>query len=149
MGRHNITGNRLAQESYWHLRGPHTQNSSGIRRVANTRAIGQVVSIYLAIGSCAATAQDNRPGRATFAEMIAYARIAVGACERLTPDADGFHALALMRLIKPPLAEKEIAAKEKDVKRLRDRLGLRKWCQRYAGEMAQARILVEALRRKN
>jgi hypothetical protein len=52
------------------------------------RAIGQAVSIYLAIGSCAVTAQDNRPGRATFAEMIAYARLAVGACERLAPDAE-------------------------------------------------------------
>ena len=113
------------------------------------RAIGQTVSIYLMIGSCAVTAQDNRPGRATFAEMIAYARLAVGACERLAPDAEGFHALALMRLIKPPLTEKEIVAKEKDVKRLRDRLRLCKWCQRYAGEMAQARILVEALRRQN
>src|SRR6266478_2771884 len=80
------------------------------------------VSIYLAIGTCAATAQDNRPGRATFAEMIAYPRVAVGACERLAPDAEGFHALALMRLIKPPITEKEIVAKEKDVKRLRDRL---------------------------
>ena len=47
--------------------------------------------------------------------MIAYARLAVGACERLAPDAEGFHALALMRLIKPPLTEKEIVAKEKDV----------------------------------
>jgi hypothetical protein len=94
------------------------------------------------------TAQDNRPGRATFAEMIAYARLAGGACERLAPEADGFYARALMRLNKPPLTEKEIVAAEKDIKRLRDRLGLRKWCQRYAGEMAQARILVEALRRK-
>ena len=107
------------------------------------------VSIYLAIGTCAATAQDNRPGRATFAEMIAYARLAGGACERLAPEGDGFYARALMRLIKPPLTEKEIVAKEKNVKRLRDRLGLRKWCQRYADEMAQARILVEALRRQN
>jgi hypothetical protein len=94
------------------------------------------------------TAQDNRPGRATFAEMIAYARLAGGACERLAPEADGFYARALMRLNKPPLTEKEIVAAEKEIKRLRDRLGLRKWCQRYAGEMAQARILVEALRRK-
>ena len=91
------------------------------------------------IGSCAVTAQDNRPGRATFAEMIAYPRVAVGACERLAPDAEGFHALALMRLIKPPLTEKEIVAKEKDVKRLRDRLRLRKWCQRYAGVVGLAR----------
>jgi len=112
------------------------------------RAARLAVSIYLAIGTCAVTAQENRPGRATFAEMIAYARLAVGACERLAPDADGFYALALMRLIKPPLTEKEIVAKEKEVRRLRDRLGLRKWCQRYAGEMAQARILVEALRRQ-
>ena len=113
------------------------------------RAMGHAVSIYLMIGGCAVTAQDNRAGRATFAEMIAYARLAVGACERLVPDADGFYARALMRLIKPPLTEKEIVAKEKNVKRLRDRLGLRKWCQRYADEMAQARILVEALRRQN
>jgi hypothetical protein len=76
------------------------------------------------------------------------ARLAGSACERLTPEADGFYARALMRLIKPPLTEKEIVAAEKDIKRLRDRLGLRKWCQRYAGEMAQTRILVEALRRK-
>lgn len=113
------------------------------------RALGQVVLVYFAVGGAAVTAQDTQPGRATFAEMIAYARLAVGACERLAPDAEGFHALALMRLIKPPLTEKEIVAKEKDVKRLRDRLGLRKWCQLYASEMAQARILVEVLRRQN
>jgi hypothetical protein len=53
-----------------------------------------------------------------------------------------------MRLIKPPITEKEIVAKEKDVKRLRA-LGLRKWCQLHAGEMARARILVETLRRQN
>ena len=47
--------------------------------------MGHAVSIYLMIGSCAVTAQDNRAGRATFAEMIAYARLAVGACERLVP----------------------------------------------------------------
>jgi hypothetical protein len=112
------------------------------------RAIGLTITIYLAIGNYTVTAQDSRPARATFAEMVAYARLAVGACERLAPDADGYYARALMRLIKPPLTEKEIAAKEKEVKRLRDRLGLRKWCQRYADEMAQARILVEALRRQ-
>jgi hypothetical protein len=32
---------------------------------------------------------------------------------------------------------------------LRHRIGLRKWCQLYAGEMDQARILVEVLRRQN
>jgi hypothetical protein len=111
--------------------------------------MGQAVSIYLVIGSCAVTAQDNRPGRATFAEMIAYARLAGGACERLAPEGDGFYARALMRLIKPPLTEREIVAAEKDVKRLRDRLGLSRWCKRYAGEMEQARILVQVLRRQN
>ena len=112
------------------------------------RALGHGVSIYVAIGCCAVTAQDNRPSRATFAEMIAYARLAGGACERLAPDAEGFHALALMRLIKPPLTETEIVIKEKDVRRLRDQLGLRKWCQLYSDKMAQARILVEVLRRR-
>src|SRR6266566_5722055 len=102
------------------------------------RALGQVVLVYFAVGGCAVTAQDNRPGRATFAEMIAYARLAGGACERLAPEGDGFYARALI-----PLTEREIVAAEKDVKRLRDRLGLSRWCKRYAGEMEQARILVQ------
>jgi hypothetical protein len=67
---------------------------------------------------------------------------------RLAPDADSFHALALRRLIKPPITEEEIAAKEKDIKRLRVRLGLNSWCKRYAGQMEQARILVQVLRRQ-
>jgi hypothetical protein len=83
------------------------------------------------------------------AEMIAFARLGSVACERVVPDVDGFHALALQRLIKPPLTEKEIGAKEKDVKRLRDPVGLNGWCRRYAGKMEQARILVQVLRRKN
>jgi hypothetical protein len=58
-------------------------------------------------------------------------------------------ALALLRFIKPPLTDKEIVAKGKELKRLRDRLGLSRWCRRYAGEMEQARILVEVLRRQN
>jgi len=113
------------------------------------RALGQAFLIYLSIGSCALTAQQNQPGRETFSEMIAFARLASVACERLAPDAEGFHALALRTLVKPPLTEKEIVAKEKDVKQLRVRLGFRKWCQRYTDEMAQARILVEVLRKQN
>jgi hypothetical protein len=103
------------------------------------RALGQAVLIYLSIGSCALTAQQNQPARETFGKMIAFARLASVACERL----------ALRTLIKPPLTEKEIVAKEKDVKQLRVRLGFRKWCQRYTDEMAQARILVEVLRKQN
>ena len=117
--------------------------------VASTWRAGQTVSIYLMIGSCAVTAQDNRPGRATFAEMIAFARLASVACQHLAPDADSFHALALRRLVKPSTTEEEIAAKVRDVKRLRVRLGLSRWCKRYAGEMEQARILVQVLRRQN
>jgi hypothetical protein len=113
------------------------------------RALGQVVLIYLAVGSSAVTAQDTHPGRATFAEMIAFARLAFVPCQRLAPDADSFHALALRRLIQPPITEEEIAAKEKDIKRLRVRLGLGRWCKRYAGQMEQARILVQVLRRRN
>jgi hypothetical protein len=113
------------------------------------RAPGQAALIYLTIGASAVTAQDTQPGRTTFAEMIAFARLGSVACERVVPDAEGFHALALQRFINPPLTEKEISAKEKDVKRLRDRLGLNGWCKRYAGKMEQARILVQVLRRKN
>jgi hypothetical protein len=113
------------------------------------RALGQVVLVYFAVGGEAVTAQDTQPGRATFAEMIAFARLASVPCQRLAPDADSFHALALRRLIKPPITEEEIAAKEKDIKRLRVRLGLSSWCKRYAGQMEQARILVQVLRRQN
>ena len=81
--------------------------------------------------------------------MIAFARLASVPCQRLAPDADSFHALALRRLIKPPITDEEIAAKEKDIKRLRGRLGLSSWCKRYAGQMEQARILVQVLRRQN
>jgi hypothetical protein len=80
--------------------------------------------------------------------MVAFARLGSVACQRLAPDVEGFHALALLRLIKPPLTDKEIVAKE-EVKRRRDRLGLSRWCRLYAGEMEQARILVEVLRRQN
>src|SRR6266436_8129482 len=77
------------------------------------RALGQVVLVYFAVGGAAVTAQDTQPGHATFAEMIAFARLASVPCQRLAPDADSFHALALRRLIKPPITEEEIAAKEK------------------------------------
>ena len=113
------------------------------------RALGRVVVVYFAFSGSAVTAQDLRPGRATFAEMVAFARLASVPCKRLAPDVDDFHALVLQRLIKPPLTEKEIAVKEKDVKRLRDRVGLNGWCKRYAGKMEQARILVQVLRRQN
>jgi len=113
------------------------------------RALGRIVVVYFAISGSAVTAQDLQPGRATFAEMIAFARLASVPCKRLAPDVDGFHALVLQRLIKPPLAQQEIAAKEKDVKRLRHRLGLSRWCKRYAGEMEQARILVQVLQKQN
>jgi hypothetical protein len=81
--------------------------------------------------------------------MVAFTRLGSVACQRLAPDVEGFHALALLRLIKPPLTDNAIVAKEKEVKRLRDRLGLSRWCRLYAGEMEQARILVEVLRRQN
>src|SRR5262245_34314373 len=77
------------------------------------RALGQVVLVYFAVGGAAVTAQDTQPGRATFAEMIAFVRLASVPCQRLAPDADSFYALALRRLIQPPITEEEIAAKKK------------------------------------
>jgi hypothetical protein len=112
------------------------------------RPIGPFL-ICLAISGCGATAQDNQPAREAFAKMVAFAKLASVACARLAPDAEGFRALALLTLVKPPLTEEEIVGQEKDVRQLRDRLGLRRWCQLYAGQMEQARILVEVLRRQN
>ena len=113
-----------------------------------SRALGQVILVFFALGGTAVTAQDTQLGRATFAEMIAFARLASVPCQHLAPDADSFRALALRRLIKPPISEEEIAVKEKEIKRLRVRLGFSRWCKRYAGEMEQARILVQVLRKQ-
>ena len=55
------------------------------------RALGQAALVYLAIASSAATAQDSQPGRGTFAEMVAFARLGSVACQRLT------HAVAAFR----------------------------------------------------
>ena len=60
------------------------------------RALGQAALIY-AIGASAVTAQDTQPGRTAFAEMIAFARLGSVPCERVVPDVEGFHALALQR----------------------------------------------------
>jgi hypothetical protein len=68
-----------------------------------------------------ATAQETQPARATLAEMIAFARLASVACQQIAPDAETLHAFAL-------LTDKEIAAKEKEVKQLRNRVGLTRWC---------------------
>src|SRR4051794_17140505 len=103
-------------------------------------AFGLAALIYFAIARSAIAAQDAQPGRDTLAQMVAFARLGSVACQRLAPDVEGFHALVLLRLITPPLTEKEIVANEKDVVRLRDRLGLSRWCKLYAGEMEQARI---------
>jgi hypothetical protein len=81
--------------------------------------------------------------------MVAFAKLGSAICQQLQPDVESFHALALLRLIKPSLTEEGIIAKEKDVEHIRYRLGLSKWCRLYAGEMAQARILVQVLRRQN
>jgi hypothetical protein len=74
------------------------------------RAVGQAFLICLALGGCGATAQNDGPSREAFAEMVAFARLGSVACERLAPDAEGFHALALLTLVKPPLTKEEIAA---------------------------------------
>jgi hypothetical protein len=113
------------------------------------RTLGQAILIYFAMPDHAVTAQDMQPGRATLAEMVALARLASIPCARLAPDVESLRALALQRLAKPPLTEKEIVAKETEVRRLRNRVGHKRWCQRYTGLMEQARSLVQVLRRQN
>ena len=90
-----------------------------------------------------------QPGRATLAEMVAFARLAFIPCARLAPDVESLGALALQRLTKPPLIEKEIVDKETEVKRLRNRVGHKRWCKRYTGLMGQACNLVQVLRRQS
>jgi hypothetical protein len=60
---------------------PHTCEMYGRRNGSLWRALGQAVLIYLSIGSCALTAQQNQPGSETFSEMIAFARLASVACD--------------------------------------------------------------------
>ena len=77
------------------------------------RALGQVVLVYFAIGGSAVTAQDLQPGRATFAEMVAFARLASVPCKRLAPDVEGFHALVLQRLINHHSPRKRLPPKKR------------------------------------
>jgi hypothetical protein len=125
----------------------------GHERADGRWLIGAVNAIHgLAEIKCARAeriARTTRHEPGTLAEMVAFARLGSVACQRLVPDVEGIHALALLRLIKPSLTDKEIVAKEKEVKRRRDRLELSRWCRLYASEMEQARILVEVLRRQN
>jgi hypothetical protein len=53
-----------------------------------------------------------------------------------------FEALSLLVVAKPPIAEAEIAAKEKEVQDYRFRLGDAKWCELYAVEMGEAHLIV-------
>src|SRR4029450_5225294 len=46
-------------------------------------------------------------------EMIAFARLASVPCQRLAPDADSFHTLALRRLINRPSPRKRLLPKKK------------------------------------
>ena len=59
------------------------------------KLLGQVALIYLAIAGSAA--QDAQPGRATFAEMVAFSSLGSVAWQRLAPDVEGFHALRAER----------------------------------------------------
>ena len=74
-------------------------------RLLTWRALGQAVLVYFAMPGHAVTAQDMQPGRATFAEMVAFARLASIPCARLAPDVESLRALALQKLAKPPLTE--------------------------------------------
>src|SRR5258708_39534540 len=67
------------------------------------RVLGQVVLVYFGVGGAAVTAVDTQPGRATFSEMIAFARLASVPCQRLSLDSDSFHTLALRRSCKPTI----------------------------------------------
>jgi hypothetical protein len=69
--------------------------------------------VYLAVGSAAVTAQDTQPGRATFAEMIAFARLASVPCQRLAPDADSFHAWRSGGSLNRPSPRKRLLPKKK------------------------------------
>jgi hypothetical protein len=106
---------------------PKPDRRRALELLVSCRAVGQAFLICLALGGCGATAQNNGPSRETFAEMIAFARLAAVPCKRLAPDAESFRALTLLTLVKPPLTEKEIVGQGKGVKQLRHRLGLRKW----------------------
>src|SRR5262245_65507198 len=75
------------------------------------RALGQMVLVYFAVGGV--TAQDTQPGRATFAEMIAFARLASLPCQHLAPDADSFRALALRSLFNHRSPRKRLLPKKK------------------------------------
>jgi hypothetical protein len=104
----------------------------------------------VAFGASAAVAQDdNAAGRAKLAEIVAFVRDASEPCAGSTPPGTMRAALALFVAAKPPLTEAEIATKQIEVQAYRARLGDEKWCQLYAVEMTEAKIVVESLSNQN
>src|SRR5215472_462209 len=67
VGRHNSTGNRLAQENDWHVRGSHTQTSRGTRRIAKWPTNSPLArsnhgaGYYIVIVSDRTTSLDEKP----------------------------------------------------------------------------------------
>jgi hypothetical protein len=108
--------------------------------------IGVVALLFMFSG--AASAQENQAaGRAKLAEMIAFIRHASEKCAASVPGSWPMEALSLLMVVKPPLDEREIVLKEKEVEQYRVRLGLKKWCELYAVEMGEAHAIVELRQR--
>ena len=55
----------------------------------------------------------------------------------------GFEALALYMVVKPPISEESIEAKEAYVADLRRKIGYVKWCELYSVEMEEAHFVAE------
>jgi hypothetical protein len=108
-------------------------------------AAGRLIGAAAILGTAAAAfAQDDAAGRAKLAEMVAFFRQASKPCA-YTLDATA-HAwpaelLSLLFVMKPPITEDEIAAKEKEVADYKTKLGGQKWCELYAVEMREAHLI--------
>jgi hypothetical protein len=85
-----------------------------------------------------ATAQDfDAAGRDKMAEWMAFIREAPEACPKVSAMWIG-EALTLYVMMKEPVGEDAIVAKQKYLTALRAKIGWVNWCQLYAAEMMEA-----------
>jgi hypothetical protein len=99
--------------------------------------VGLTIALTLGIANNSHADDSHGGNRDKIAEMTALVRHS-----EHCPEVPRLWATSyLMLLMMAPPTEEQVAAKEREMLALRDKIGKRKWCQLYSVEMEQAYII--------
>jgi hypothetical protein len=116
------------------------------KRLANSRLgmIGLMIVFTLGIANGSHADDSSGGNRDKIAEMTALVRHS-----EHCPEVPRLWATSyLMLLMMAPPTEEQVAAKEREMLALRDKIGKTKWCQLYSVEMEQAYIIYRLVRQR-